>query len=85
MPAYSVTDKAGAYVAGQRNPGVGAVLYLTEDQAAYELLLGTLAPSGWVQGTTEDGKPCRQELPEEGPPADPPPLPDGGGEDPAAP
>lgn len=42
MPQYIITEKAGLYVAGRRNAGVGTVLELTEQQAQYELTLGTL-------------------------------------------
>lgn len=40
---YRVTDRAGAWVAGQRRPASG-VLELTPRQAAYELALGTIEP-----------------------------------------
>lgn len=40
---YEVTEKAGAWVAGQRRPADGR-LWLTESQAAYELALGTIRP-----------------------------------------
>ena len=39
---FEVTEKAGAFVAGQRNPGVGQVLSLTEAQAEYPLIMGEL-------------------------------------------
>jgi hypothetical protein len=42
MPRYAITEKAGRFVAGQTNTGVGAVLTLTEKQAEHELRLGTL-------------------------------------------
>jgi hypothetical protein len=42
MPRYAITEKAGRFVAGQNNTGVGAVLTLTEKQAEHELRLGTL-------------------------------------------
>jgi hypothetical protein len=42
MPRYAITEKAGPFVAGIRNNGVGTVLVLTERQAEHELRLGTL-------------------------------------------
>jgi hypothetical protein len=42
MPRYAITEKAGRFVAGQNNTGVGTVLTLTAKQAAHELRLGTL-------------------------------------------
>ena len=42
MPRYAITEKAGRMVAGTNNIGVGAVLNLTEKQAAHELRLGSL-------------------------------------------
>jgi len=42
MPRYAITEKAGPFVAGFRNPGVGTVLELSDRQAAHELRLGTL-------------------------------------------
>ncbi len=39
---YGVTERAGKYVAGMPNQGVGTVLTLTEKQAHYEVQLGTL-------------------------------------------
>jgi outer membrane biosynthesis protein TonB len=44
MPLYSITSNAGNFVAGRNNPGAGTVLMLTEKQAAYEVLLGSLVP-----------------------------------------
>lgn len=44
MPRYAITNKAGKFVAGQNNRGVGTVLTLTEKQAAHELRLGSLVP-----------------------------------------
>lgn len=43
---YLVTERAGEWVAGQRRPDDGK-LVLSDDQAAYELALGSivLAPS----------------------------------------
>jgi hypothetical protein len=42
MPRYANTERAGPFVAGHRNTGVGTVLDLTERQAEHELRLGTL-------------------------------------------
>jgi hypothetical protein len=42
MPRYAITERAGPFVAGHRNTGVGTVLELTERQAEHELRLGTL-------------------------------------------
>ena len=42
MPNYIITVKAGPYVAGQRNTGVGTMLKLSERAAEHELRLGTL-------------------------------------------
>lgn len=40
---YLVTERAGAWVAGQRRPASGRIR-LTDNQAAYELRLGTIKP-----------------------------------------
>lgn len=42
MNRYAITEKAGRFVAGQTNTGVGTVLTLTAKQAEHELRLGTL-------------------------------------------
>ena len=42
MPNYIITQKAGPYVAGLRNTGVGTRLSLSERAAEHELRLGTL-------------------------------------------
>lgn len=42
MPRYAITERAGPFVAGIRNTGVGTILDLTERQAEHELRLGTL-------------------------------------------
>jgi hypothetical protein len=47
MPRYIITERAGRFVAGHTNTGVGTVLELTDRAAAHELRLGTLvAPAG---------------------------------------
>lgn len=40
---YIVTDKAGFEVAGIRNPGAGAVIYLTDRQAEHPLRIREIA------------------------------------------
>lgn len=42
MPRYAITEKAGRFIAGQTNTGVGSVLTLTEKQAEHEVRLGSL-------------------------------------------
>lgn len=42
MPRYAITEKAGRFVAGQTNTGVGSVLTLTEAQAEADLRSGAL-------------------------------------------
>jgi hypothetical protein len=42
MPRYAITERAGRFVAGHTNTGVGTVLTLTEKQAEHEVRLGTL-------------------------------------------
>jgi hypothetical protein len=42
MPRFAITERAGPFVAGHRNTGVGTILDLTERQAEHELRLGTL-------------------------------------------
>ena len=44
MPRFAITEKAGRFVAGQTNNGVGSVLTLTAKQAEHEVRLGTLTP-----------------------------------------
>jgi hypothetical protein len=44
MPRYIITKKAGRFVAGYRNTGVGTSLELTPAQAEHEVRLGTLVP-----------------------------------------
>jgi hypothetical protein len=45
MVRYLITEKAGRFVAGHRNTGVGTVLELLPLAAEYELRLGTLVPA----------------------------------------
>lgn len=42
MKSYAITDKAGRYVAGTRNPGVGTTLTLTDKQAEAALRNGEI-------------------------------------------
>ncbi len=44
MARYLITERAGRFVAGHRNTGVGTVLDLLPFAAEYELRLGTLVP-----------------------------------------
>ncbi|MBE0692315.1 MAG: hypothetical protein IH590_04315 [Aquamicrobium sp.] len=39
---FTVTEKAGAFVAGMRSPGAGKTLKLTEEQAFYPLQAGEI-------------------------------------------
>ncbi len=39
---FKVTSKAGPFVAGQRSPGAGKTIRLTEAQAHYPLILGEI-------------------------------------------
>lgn len=45
MPLYRITERAGRFVAGHTNTGVGTTIELTERAAAHELRLGTLVPA----------------------------------------
>ncbi len=56
MPRYAITQKAGRFVAGQNNTGVGTVLTLTEKQAEHEIRLGTLQPLDVPVANDEGGK-----------------------------
>ena len=42
MKDYIITERAGPYVAGRRNPGAGTVLSLTQRAAAHDLRVGAL-------------------------------------------
>ena len=44
MKRYAITERAGRFVAGYNNTGVGTVLTLTDKQAEHEVRLGTLRP-----------------------------------------
>lgn len=56
MNRYAITEKAGRFVAGQTNIGVGTVLTLTEKQAEHELRLGTLRPLDMPAAKPESAK-----------------------------
>jgi len=56
MNRYAITEKAGRFVAGQTNTGVGTVLTLTDKQADHELRLGTLRPLDVPGSESEGGK-----------------------------
>lgn len=43
---YTVTEKAGPWVAGQRSPGAGKTLELTPEQARYALIAEEVEDSG---------------------------------------
>ncbi|MES5046514.1 hypothetical protein ABVB72_14640 [Rhizobium nepotum] len=43
---FTVTAKAGNFVAGIRSPGVGKPIELTEEQAAYPLIAGEIEEPG---------------------------------------
>ena len=62
MPRYAITERAGRFVAGHTNTGVGTVLTLSEKQAEHEVRLGTLVsvdlpkPETVTQGAKEAPK-----------------------------
>ena len=56
MNRYAITEKAGRFVAGQTNTGVGTVLTLTEKQAEHELRLGTLRRLNGPGSESDAGK-----------------------------
>jgi hypothetical protein len=60
---FEVTEKAGAFVAGQRNPGKDKPISLTEEQAFYPLLVGEIRRPGDAPGRSR-GK--RGDAPEAG-------------------
>jgi hypothetical protein len=45
MARYLITERAGRFVAGHRNTGVGTALDLPPIAAEHELRLGTLVPA----------------------------------------
>jgi hypothetical protein len=60
MPRYAITEKAGRFVAGTNNTGVGTVLTLTEKQAEHELRLGTLVPVDMPVATPAAQEPAQE-------------------------
>jgi hypothetical protein len=86
MARYLITEKAGRFVAGHRNTGVGTALELPPFAAAHELRLGTLVPADLAPPAIEAAAdepvapPAEPQLP------DPEPeLPDSAPEEPDAP
>lgn len=74
MPKYLITEKAGTFVAGHRNTGVGSTLDLPAVAAEYELTLGTLVPADEAAPAAEQEAPepvaVADDAPAEDPPAD---------------
>lgn len=62
MARYLITEKAGRFVAGYRNTGVGTALELPPHAAEYELALGTL-----VAADAGPASPAAEIVPEEAP------------------
>lgn len=58
MLRYAITEKAGRFVAGQTNTGVGSVLTLTEKQAEHEVRLGSLRALD-IKPATKPTKPAK--------------------------
>lgn len=54
---FEVTEKAGAFVAGQRSPGAGRTIPLTEEQAEHALRLGELKRPGQAPKKPKQTKP----------------------------
>lgn len=69
MPKYLITEKAGTFVAGHRNTGVGSTLELPAVAAEYELTLGTLVPAEEPAPAAEQ-EAVADDAPAEDPPAD---------------
>ena len=61
MNRYAITEKAGRFVAGQTNTGVGTVLTLTAKQAEHEQRLGTLRPLDAEQAKAQEPAPDPKE------------------------
>jgi hypothetical protein len=77
MNRYVITEKAGRFVAGQTNTGVGTVLTLTEKQAEHELRLGTLRRLDVPDAESETGKTAPASKARKGAKSDPMPAVDG--------
>jgi len=58
MPLYIITERAGRFVAGHSNTGVGTTLELTERAAQHEVRLGTLIPFDVATPMTEQPAPA---------------------------
>lgn len=58
MPLYVITARAGKYVGGRPNTGVGTVLELTASEAQYEVTLGTLRPMSLAPDVEADVTPA---------------------------
>jgi len=58
MPKYQITKKAGRFVAGHRNTGVGTILDLTEAAAAFDLRSGALVAVGAAAPAEADEAPA---------------------------
>lgn len=56
---FKVTEKAGEFVAGQRSPGVGETMMLSEEQAEYALILGEIERP--ARPTDQKAKPAKSE------------------------
>lgn len=54
MKRYAITEKAGRFVAGRTNTGLGTILTLTLKQAEHELRLGTLRALDEVELAADD-------------------------------
>jgi hypothetical protein len=68
MARYLITEKAGRFVAGHRNTGVGTALELPPFAAAHELRLGTLVPADLAMPEEELSLQSPEpELPDAGP------------------
>lgn len=75
--SYTVTERAGAFVAGMRSPGAGKTMLLTEEQAVHALQLRELEaafPESEATPGAADEKPQRmRRLPPPGTAAAPAP------------
>ena len=76
MNRYAITEKAGRFVAGQTNTGVGTVLSLTDKQAEHELRLGTLRRLDVPDAVSETGKTALARKARKGAKSDPKPAAD---------
>ena len=59
--SYTVTEKAGPWVAGQRSPGAGNTLDLTEVEARYALIAEELEETGKARAPRRKPDPAPQE------------------------